>query len=39
MNETATGGYRFSSLVAAVIKSVPFEDQRADATGTIAKAN
>ena len=29
MRETAAGGYRFSSLVGAVVRSVPFEKQRA----------
>ena len=30
MKETAAGGYRFSSLVTAVAKSVPFDRQRAE---------
>jgi len=33
MEETAAGGYRFSSLVTAVIKSLPFEYQRAGTGG------
>jgi hypothetical protein len=36
MKETAAGGYRFSSLVTAVVKSVPFDKQRADTT-TVAE--
>jgi hypothetical protein len=35
MRETAAGGYRFSSLVGAVVRSVPFEKQRAG-TATLA---
>jgi hypothetical protein len=30
MSQTAEGGYRFSSLVLAVVKSVPFDEQRAE---------
>jgi hypothetical protein len=37
MKETAADGYRFSSLVLAVAKSVPFDKQRAESTVVAAQ--
>jgi hypothetical protein len=34
--DVAGGGYRFSSLVLAVVKSVPFDEQRVDAAPVVA---
>lgn len=36
MKEVADGGFRFSSLVKAVVKSVPFDMQRAETPGSLA---